>query len=199
MKRACLLLLGICSPALAQGHAHPLCGGENHYRWAQKVDTSEIAAPVESTTVATILAQWAPPAITKSSWCTARTAAEHHVYTVVAWARFAKNETDTDWHIELTANATSPRTSCIVAEIPADDYGQRFAAVRDSFLAVTHLPDVTDSGTLIGPAVKIRVTGAAFYDGWHRGASGTDGKHGDCNKSNRALWEIHPIFRVEHP
>ena len=191
------LSLGV-SPARAQ--THPACGGEHHYRWAQKAETSLVTVAVETTTVATILAHWTPPSITKGNWCTARTEPERHVFTLVGWVRFVKDEAnDNDWHVELTSNATSPRTSCIVAEIPSDDYGQRFAAVRDSFLAVTGLPDVRQRGDTIRPPVRIRVTGAAFYDGWHRSASGTDGNHGHCNKSQRALWEIHPVYRVEHP
>ncbi len=189
--------LGV-SPMLAQ--THPACGGEHHYRWAQKADTSLVAVAVETTTVGTILAHWTPPAISKGNWCTPRTASEGHLYTLVGWVRFVKDEAnDNDWHIELTSNRTSPRTSCVIVEIPSDDYGQLFAVVRDSFLAVTGLSDVRQKGDTIRPAVKIRVTGAAFYDGWHRSASGTDGNHGHCNKSQRALWEIHPVYRVEHP
>ncbi len=189
--------LGV-SPALAQ--TYPACGGEHHYRWAQKAETSLVTAAVETTTVGSILAHWTPPSITKANWCTARTEPERHVFTLVGWVRFVKDEAnDNDWHIELTSNRTSPRTSCIVAEIPSDDYGQLFAVVRDSFLAVTGLSDVRQKGDTIRPPVKIRVTGAAFYDGWHRSASGTDGNHGHCNKSQRALWEIHPVYRVERP
>src|SRR6266511_1957420 len=138
------LFLGV-APSLAQ--AHPACGGEHHYRWAQKADTSLVTAVVETTTVGTMLAQWTPPPISKGNWCTARTEPERHVFTLVGWVRFVKDEAnDNEWHIELTSNRTSPRTSCIIAEIPSADYGQLFAAVRDSFLAVTGLSAVRQKG-----------------------------------------------------
>jgi hypothetical protein len=197
----CLTVL--VSPLIAQGgHTYPLCGGEHHYRWTQKVDTSLETVTPEPVTVTKILSGWSAPAIghTQADWCKARIDPEKHVYLLTGWVRFVKEESnDLDWHIELTANRTSPMPSCIVAEILSDEYGDLFAAVRDSFLAVTGRTDVTQKGDTVRPPVKIKVTGAAFYDGWHRSASGTDGNHGHCNKSQRALWEIHPVYRVEHP
>ena len=193
-------LVSVSSQVLAQTHTHPACGGEYHYRWAQKVDTSLQTATPEPVTVTEILRSWAPPAITKADWCKGRTEPEQHVYVLTGWARFVKEEADdADWHIELTARRTSPRTSCIVAEIPSDDYGNQFGTVRDDFLQMVGLTDVTQKGDSLKPAVQIKVTGAAFYDGWHRGVSATDGKHGHCNKASRALWEIHPVYHVEHP
>lgn len=193
-------LVSVASRAAAQTHTHPACGGEYHYRWAQKVDTTLQAATPEATTVSKILKEWASPAITKADWCKARTEPEQHVYVLTGWVRLVKEEADDrDWHIELTANRSSPRTSCIVAEIPSDDYGDQFGSIRDEFLQIVGLTDVTQHGDSIKPAVQVKVTGAAFYDGWHRGASAPDGKHGECNKSLRALWEIHPVYRVERP
>jgi hypothetical protein len=198
--RVTILVACAVSPAVAQTHTHPACGGEYHYRWAQKVDTLLETATPEPVTVTQILTSWAPPAITKADWCKARTEREQHVYVLTGWVRFVKDEVDdADWHVELTANRTSPRTSCIVVEIPSDDYGSQFAAARDEFLQIVGLPDVTQKGDSLKPAVQVKVTGAALYDGWHRGASAPDGKHGHCNKSLRALWEIHPIYRVERP
>jgi len=105
-------------------------------------------------------ANWPPPSITQASWCTPRTEPERHVYSLVGWVRFLKEEVnDNDWHIELTSSRTSPRTSCIVVEIASDDYGQLFAVVRDSLLGVTGLNDVQPKGDTILPTVKIRVTG----------------------------------------
>src|SRR5207247_7790577 len=102
---------------------------------------------------------------------------------------------DDDWHIELTANRTSPWASCIVVEIPSDDYGDLFAIVRDSLLTVAGLPEVKPQPDTLRPPVRIKVTGPAFYDGWHRGGSTGASGHGHCNKSARALWEIHPLYR----
>jgi len=198
--RVTILLACAVSPALAQTHTHPACGGEYHYRWAQKVDTLLQTVTPEPVTVTQILTTWAAPAITKADWCKARTEPEQHVYVLTGWVRFVKDEVDdADWHVELTANRTSPRSSCIVVEIPSDDYGSQFATVRDEFLQIVGLADVTQKGDSLKPAVQVKVTGAALYDGWHRGASAPDGKHGHCNKSLRALWEIHPIYHAERP
>ena len=189
--------LVLCAPALAQ--THPACGSEHRYRWKQKVDTTLTAVAVETTTVGQMLAHWTARAIGHANWCTERADRETRVFTLVAWVRFVKEEShDDDWHVELTSNRASPRTSCIVAEIPSDDYGTMFAAVRDSFLAVTGMGGVREKGDTVRPPVKIRVTGPAFYDGWHGSATGARG-HGHCNKSKRALWEIHPVYRIEHP
>ena len=101
-------LVSVSSQALAQTHTHPACGGEYHYRWAQKVDTSLQTATPEPVTVTEILRSWAPPAIIKADWCKGRTEPEQHVYVLTGWARFVKEEADdADWHIELTARRTS--------------------------------------------------------------------------------------------
>jgi hypothetical protein len=43
----------------------------------------------------------------------------------------------------------------------------------------------------------------AFFDGQHRRggrrSDRIDGGHGRCNSSVRALWEIHPIYRIGSP
>ena len=89
-------LVSVSSQALAQTHTHPACGGEYHYRWAQKVDTSLQTATPEPVTVTEILRSWAPPAIIKADWCKGRTEPEQHVYVLTGWARFVKEEADDD-------------------------------------------------------------------------------------------------------
>ena len=43
--------------------------------------------------------------------------------------------------------------------------------------------------------------GAAFFDGYHQlpwpGGSPRPILHGRCNASLRALWELHPVYKVE--
>lgn len=55
----------------------------------------------------------------------------------------------------------------------------------------------------VSPPVRVRFIGLAFFDGQHRGNASkldrTDGAHGRCNSSARALWEIHPIYLVTKP
>src|SRR2546430_12006419 len=61
---------------------------------------------------------------------------------------------------------------------------------------------VTAAGEVTAP-VRLRVIGTAFFDGEHRGGPDrrdqTDGSHGHCNLSARALWEIHPVYWVRPP
>ena len=61
---------------------------------------------------------------------------------------------------------------------------------------------IRKGGALDQPTL-VRVAGTAFFDGQHRrgGRRGdeTDGGHGRCNSSVRALWEIHPVYRMIPP
>jgi len=58
-------------------------------------------------------------------------------------------------------------------------------------------------GGVLARPVGARISGAAFFDGQHRrGGRRSDrvaGDHGRCNSSVRALWEIHPVYRVTSP
>ncbi|MBI4501420.1 MAG: hypothetical protein HY700_09695 [Gemmatimonadetes bacterium] len=50
------------------------------------------------------------------------------------------------------------------------------------------------------PPVQLRVVGAAFFDGEHRGAGSNNPLgHGRCNSSARALWELHLVYLVKRP
>lgn len=55
-----------------------------------------------------------------------------------------------------------------------------------------------DGGLREPLAVGIR--GAPFFDGQHRRTTRrhdeTDGGHGRCNSSLRALWDLHPVYAV---
>ncbi len=70
MRHLVCLVLAAVAASTAMAQTHPACGGEHHYRWAQKADTSLATAAVETTTVGAILAHWAPPSITQGNWCT---------------------------------------------------------------------------------------------------------------------------------
>jgi len=45
------------------------------------------------------------------------------------------------------------------------------------------------------PPIHIRVTGPAFWDGWHAGTT-KPSNHGRCNAKGIGVWEIHPVARV---
>src|SRR5947208_2016002 len=85
---------------------------------------------------------------------------------------------------------------------PAERYG---AIYRGARAALASLVDTTRLGPRgdLRPPVRVRFTGAAFFDGFHQRAApgGTlhADQHGRCNSSLRALWELHPVYGVTAP
>lgn len=188
------------SPAAAQCDAP-------HYRWAQKTDDSLASTVARRTNITSILTRWSLPDITGADVykCAERVGNERHVYSVLGWIqRVKRNESDGDWHIEVTVRANTPVDSCMVAEIPPADLSGLYANARNDLDSLESRHGVTEnaSGDLSGP-LHVRIVGAAFFDGQHRGGAThrdrTDGSHGRCNSSARALWEIHPVYWVQEP
>jgi len=199
LVQAALGLAGLLtSPSLAAQACR-----EPHYRWTQKTDTALTDRPPEPTSVAKILAAWAPPDLASRDHCARRTARELRVYQLTAWIRrVEKTKDDGDWHIEVTERADSPADSCIVVEIPEPRYSPRYAQARAALDALIGGRKIGKRGVLDRP-VRARIAGAAFFDGQHRSggrrSAHIDGEHGRCNSSVRALWEIHPVYRVTRP
>ena len=109
--------------------------------------------------------------------------------------------------LSLTATPNGSEDSCVVAEIPAERYGTVFRRARADLLPIVEDTRVKKSGGL-APPMAVVVTGAAFYDGKHLQRPKGHGKHkrgaeahshGDCNVSPSALWEIHPVYKIERP
>ena len=197
-----LATLALVSLLPALPGAAPRCR-EPHYRWTQKIDTSLANLPPDSASVAAILGSWAPPDIASRDRCTPRADRELRVYVVTGWVRrLEKVKEDGDWHIELTDHADSRADSCVVVEIPAPRYGARYAVARAALDSLIRGRKVGRGGVLTRP-VHAGIAGAAFFDGQHRRggrrSDETDGGHGRCNSSVRALWEIHPVYRMIPP
>jgi len=176
---------------------------EPHYRWTQKTDTTLAEVVPQPTSVAVILATWAPPHLGPRDRCAPRSDRELETYSVTAWVRRVDRfKDDGDWHVELTERADSPSDSCIVVEIPAPRYGVRYARARAALDSLVGNRKIRRGGVLARP-VRAGISGAAFFDGQHRRggrrSEQIDGAHGRCNSSVRALWEIHPIYRVTSP
>ena len=176
---------------------------EPHYRWTQKTDTSLAALSPHPTSVTAILAGWAAPNIASRDRCAPRADRELRVFALTGWLRrVEKVKDDGDWHIELTEGAASPVDSCVVVEIPAPKYGSRYALARAALDSLLGGRKIRKGGALDQP-VLVRVAGTAFFDGQHRRggrrSAAIDGEHGRCNSSVRALWEIHPVYRVTLP
>ena len=173
---------------------------EPHYRWTAKTDTTLASVAPQPTSVTAILTTWAPPDLAARDRCAPRASRERHVYRLTAWVRLVdRKQDDGDWHIELTARADSPADSCIVTEIPLSQYGVRYERARAALDAAVGARKIGRTGVLRAP-VRVQITGAAFFDGQHRGggrrSDKIDGEHGRCNSSVRALWEIHPVYSV---
>jgi len=183
----------------AEAAMFPPCGGEHHFRWAAKTSLGQAGLTPEEATIPNVL-QWPPLGFEPdlASWCAPRQGQELEAYAVIGWVRrVRKQEADGDWHIEITGTAQAAPTSRIVAEIPAPAYDPMFGTARetlDAFLKDSAMDTAGD----VSPPVRVRFTGAAFYDGWHSSGTGAMG-HGRCNSSLSALWEIHPVFSVSLP
>ena len=76
---------------------------------------------------------------------------------------------------------------------------RRARAHLNVLLAARHI----DGDGHFDASLDVQITGAAFYDGQHRRMTRkhdqTDGGHGRCNASVRALWELHPVYEVRRP
>lgn len=175
---------------------------EHHYRWSEKTTDSLANVTPVSASITAMLTRWAVSEFTGEARykCADRTGRELRVYSLRGWVRRVKTgESDGDWHIELTARRDSPVDSCIVVEIPPADLSGNYAVARQDLRAVVNWGSNGD----VVPPVRVRVIGAAFFDGEHRGGPAnrdrTDGAHGRCNASARALWELHPVYWVRRP
>jgi len=174
---------------------------EPHYRWSEKVDTTLQTRPAAAVDIAAILSAWAPLSLTSRDMCAPRTGREDSVFVLIGWVRRLRlQESDGDWHIELTEGRATPVDSCIIVEIPAERYGGIYSKAR---AALASLVDTTLLGPRgdLGSPVRVRFTGAAFFDGFHQrqpaaGRPPQASQHGRCNSSLRALWELHPVYTV---
>ena len=174
-----------------------------HYRWAQKIDTSLATLAPQPASAVAILGTWEPPHLGAQDRCAPRAGPELQVYRLTGWVRRVdKVKEDGDWHIELTERADSPVDSCIVVEIPAPRYSPRYGRARATLDSLIAGRTIRRGGALHRP-VRAGITGTAFFDGQHRRegrrSDESDGEHGRCNTSVRALWEIHPVYEVTRP
>src|SRR2546425_1543009 len=125
-----LVALGLAGRAAAARRGAQACR-EPHYRGTQKTDTALADVAPQPTSVAVILATWAPPRLGPRDRCAPRSDHELETYSVTAWVRRVDRfKDDGGWHIQLTQRADSPSDSCLVVEIPAPRYSARYARAR---------------------------------------------------------------------
>ena len=182
----------------AMASSFPLCGPEAHYRWKAKISKSGFTQQPGKPCVSAAL-QWIPLPFSGHdllSWCTARSGRETKTFSVLGWVRRTRKEDDGDVHIEITQNASDPVTDCFVVEIPAADLSPKFDQARTDLAALLSVSELTDKD--FTAPTHVRFTGLAFWDGWHA-TSGLPVKHGRCNSTKGAAWELHPVFKVSAP
>src|SRR5256885_4776126 len=185
-----VVALGLAGLVVAAPLAAQACR-EPHYRWTEKTDTGLASVAPQTTSVSAILTSWAPPDLGPRDPCAPRADRELGAYSVTAWVRRVDRvKDDGDWHVELTERADSPSDSCVVVEIPARQYSQRYVAAPAALDSLIGDRKIRKGGVLSRP-VRARVSGAAFFDGQHRRggrhSDRVDGGHGRCNSSVRAL------------
>jgi hypothetical protein len=191
-----LLVAATLISGLAPANAQKTCGGANHYRWAEKIEASGTPSRVDTVTIDEILDKWHRPDIGKkdSDFCIARDPDERKRYAVTAWLwRVKLSEDDADYHLELTESDSAFSTRCLVAEIPDPQWGTGYGKVRKAFEKMIG-GAVTDTKDFDKP-LHVRVTGVAFWDGWHAGAQ-KPSSHGRCNAAGIGVWELHPITKI---
>jgi hypothetical protein len=192
---ALLIAVAVTPPRLHAQHACP----DPHYRWTAKEETSLSAKAAKSATVTKMLT-WDTLDVDKREvfWCKDREKPESTVYSVTGWVRRVRNETDGDWHVEMTQTKSTPDSLCVVVEIPPAADSPMFAAARTALEGLLDTP-LTKAVNDFPKPVQVKMVGAAFYDGEHRRGSpnrslGT--AHGRCNQT---LWELHPVYWVLKP
>src|SRR2546428_4469906 len=196
--------LGVIWLLLLPQATHGQRCAEPHYRWSEKVDTALATRPATPALISEILTAWAPPSLTSNDACAPRGGREDSLVVVTGWVRRMRlHESDGDWHIELTDAATTPVTSCIIAEIPAETYGVIYRRARGALAALVDTTKLSPSGD-VDPPLRVQLTGAAFYDGYHQkqptgGGASHPVQHGRCNSSPRAVWEGPPAVPAAAP
>ena len=196
--------LGVSWLLLLPRATHGQRCAEPHYRWSEKVDAALASRLATPALISQILTGWAPRSLTSKDACAPRAGREDSVVAATGWVRRMRlHESDGDWHIELTEAATTPVTSCIIAEIPAETYGVIYRRARGELASLVDTTQLSPTGD-VDPPVRVRLTGAAFYDGYHQqqptgGGASHPIRQGRCNSSLRALWEIHPVYQAAAP
>ena len=182
----------------AGGSSFPLCGPSAHYRWKAKITTSGFTQQPGQSSVHTAL-NWAALPFSGHdllSWCEARSGKESKTFSVLGWVRRTRTEDDGDVHVEITQNANDAVENCFVVEIPAADLSSRFNKARNDLAALLSVNQVSDQD--FATPIRVKFTGLAFWDGWHA-TSNLPVKHGRCNSTKGAAWELHPVFKVSAP
>ena len=153
-----------------------------------------------STTSIPAMLNWKAPAKAASSATVRRSNSpidpkESEAFTVEGdlW-RVVVEANDCDLHLELSAPGAGVATDRVIVEVPQV---AAYAAVRQAFLTELARRGATVGGPALQRPVRLRVTGFAFYDGFHFSNGDPQRGHEHGSAFVGTLWEIHPVWRVE--
>jgi hypothetical protein len=203
MKNAVLVLM-LAAGALAQQATKP--GVE---RWQVKTSVPEGSATAQVVALADLLAIPDAAGVTRNDKrfqlerIPAQAGMKHAegaVISTTGWLHLVAGESDGDYHIQLSASATSG-DPCLIVEVPdpdplfvkSADLLPEFETVR-SFIRARLLAgkDPSASGSVMRHPVFVRVTGILFYDDSHVG----DAPRGKKGMKAATLWELHPVTAI---
>ena len=125
---------------------------------------------------------------------------EGKLITTTGWLFLVGGESDGDYHIQISASATTG-DHCLIVEVPnpdpkfkaSADLQPKFAAVRDLIktkMLAGKNPSV--SGSVMQHPVFVTVTGILFFDDSHVG----DQPRGKKGMKAATLWELHPVTEI---
>jgi hypothetical protein len=167
-------------------------------RWVTKTDQAPAPSDksaIQSVTPSQIYAwEGLAPDVELTATTEERMRSEQKWYAVTGRVVDAKAEADGDIHIALV-DATGNNAGTVSAEIPV---GPKWCEIRQTVFGWTtqNFPfTVKTAHTLkINAPHVITVTGKAFYDLTHAPADHSNRRH---SPKDYAVWEIHPVMRME--
>ena len=124
-----------------------------------------------------------------------------------------ENKRDGDYHMQLRLEKIWG-DSCFIVEIPYPGFvtDKKLKALctkaRHDVLDLLDGAEPSESGKVLSPAIKVKVTGQLFYDAIHakdmrnedpdkRKYRGKKGNKNNPPMHSYTAWEIHPVFSVE--
>jgi hypothetical protein len=165
-------------------------------RWPVKV--SAHIAPAQSMTLASLMALGNVPGVARNDRRYRRKlipGREGAIVTTSGWLRLVAQESDGDYHVQLTNARGDSR--CLIVEVPLPAFvpDAALAARCATARAEVHRlagADPLPTGTPVTP-VRVAVTGQLFYDDAHVGGP----PRGKGGMKAATLWELHPVFDVQ--
>lgn len=205
MHRFALVML-LAAASAAQQPAAKVQTKPGVERWPVKTSVPAKSGPAQAVALADLLALTNVDGVKKNDqrYQSERIPAqpgqklpEGTVVTTTGWLHLVALETDGDYHIQISASATSG-DQCMIVEVPDPDPAYTASAdLRPIFDAVRSMiktkmlagKDPSGTGSVMQHPVYVTATGILFYDDSHVG----DPPRGKKGMHAATLWELHPV------